>query len=91
VIKRHGAGNGRQDGIVVDEEADIDAAVGRDGAGGVSGIKDRFGVLARDWFPKKFTTHSFSKLSQKENHGRPDDDPGNYMGPVISQSAMKRF
>ena len=90
-IKRTVLEMGGKDGIVVDEEADIDAAVEGtvQAAFGYQGQK--CSACSRAIVSEKIYDAFVQKLVErtKKITVGPSDDPGNYMGPVISQSAMK--
>jgi 1-pyrroline-5-carboxylate dehydrogenase len=90
-IKRTVLEMGGKDGIVVDEEADIDSAVEGtvQSAFGYQGQK--CSACSRVIVSEKIYDTFVQKLvdrAKKINVG-PSDDPNNYMGPVVSQSAMK--
>src|SRR5882762_10237847 len=90
-IKRTELEMGGKDGIVVDEEADIDAAVEgtAQAASGYQGEKCSAGsgVIVSERIYDTFV-QKLVERTKKITVG-PSDDPANYMGPVISQSAMK--
>ncbi len=90
-IKRTVLEMGGKDGIVVDEEADIDAAVEGtvQAAFGYQGQK--CSACSRAIVSEKIYDTFVQKLVErtKEITVGPSDDPNNYMGPVVSQSAMK--
>src|SRR5467141_1144064 len=90
-IKRTVLEMGGKDGIVVDEEADIDAAVEGtvQAAFGYQGQK--CSACSRAIVSEKIYDTFVQKLVErtKKITVGPSDNPGNYMGPVISQSAMK--
>ncbi len=90
-IKRALLEMGGKDGIVVDEEADIDAAVEGtvQAAFGYQGQK--CSACSRAIVSEKIYDTFVQKLVErtKKITVGPSDDPDNYMGPVISQSAMK--
>ncbi|MFI5093792.1 MAG: L-glutamate gamma-semialdehyde dehydrogenase [Candidatus Acidiferrum sp.] len=89
-IKRTVLEMGGKDSIIVDEEADIDSAVEGvvQSAFGYQGQKcsacSRAIVSEKiyDCFVEKLVTRA------KNIHVGPSEDPNNYMGPVISKSAM---
>jgi 1-pyrroline-5-carboxylate dehydrogenase len=90
-IKRTVLEMGGKDAIVVDEEADVDSAVEGtvQAAFGYQGQK--CSACSRAIVSEKIYDDFVQKLvdrTKKITVG-PSDDPGNYMGPVISQSAMK--
>jgi len=90
-IKRTVLEMGGKDGIVVDEEADIDAAVEGtvQAAFGYQGQK--CSACSRAIVSEKIYDTFVQKLVErtKKITVGPSEDPDNYMGPVISQSAMK--
>jgi 1-pyrroline-5-carboxylate dehydrogenase len=90
-IKRTVLEMGGKDGIVVDEEADIDAAVEGtvQAAFGYQGQK--CSACSRAIVSEKIYNTFVQKLVErtKKITVGPSDDPNNYMGPVVSQSAMK--
>jgi 1-pyrroline-5-carboxylate dehydrogenase len=90
-IKRTVLEMGGKDAIVVDDEADIDAAVEGtvQAAFGYQGQK--CSACSRAIVSEKIYDTFVQKLvdrTKKITVG-PSDDPNNYMGPVINQSAMK--
>ena len=90
-IKRAVLEMGGKDGIVVDEEADIDVAVEGtvQAAFGYQGQK--CSACSRAIVSEKIYDTFVEKLVErtKKIAVGPSDDPNNYMGPVVSQSAMK--
>ncbi len=90
-IKRTVLEMGGKDGIVVDEEADIDAAVEGtvQAAFGYQGQK--CSACSRAIVSEKIYDTFVDKLVErtKKITVGPSDNPNNYMGPVVSQSAMK--
>jgi 1-pyrroline-5-carboxylate dehydrogenase len=90
-IKRTVLEMGGKDGIVVDEEADVDAAVEGtvQAAFGYQGQK--CSACSRAIVSEKIYDTFVQKLVErtKKITVGPSDDPNNYMGPVVSQSAMK--
>jgi 1-pyrroline-5-carboxylate dehydrogenase len=90
-IKRVIAEMGGKDAIVVDGDADVDKAV--DGvlvsAFGFQGQK--CSACSRAIVDAKIYDEFLEKLAAKAKNIRigPSDDPGNYMGPVISEGARK--
>lgn len=90
-IKRVVAEMGGKDAIVVDADADVDKAV--DGvlasAFGYSGQK--CSACSRAIVDAKIYNQFVDKLAAKAKNLKvgPSDDPGNYMGPVISAGAKK--
>ena len=90
-IKRTVLEMGGKDAIVVDDEADVDAAVEGtvQAAFGYQGQK--CSACSRAIVAEKVYDSFVRKLVErtKKITVGPSDEPGNYMGPVISQSAMK--
>src|ERR1700732_126769 len=90
-IKRTVLEMGGKDGIVVDEEADIDAAVEGtvQAAFGYQGQK--CSACSRAIVSEKIYDTFVKKLVERTKKITigPSDDPGNSRGPVVSQSAMK--
>jgi 1-pyrroline-5-carboxylate dehydrogenase len=90
-IKRTVLEMGGKDGIVVDEEADIDAAVEGTAQAAFGYQGQKCSACSRVIVSEKIYDTFVQKLVErtKKITVGPSDDPGNYMGPVISQSAMK--
>src|SRR5229473_6793795 len=90
-IKRTVLEMGGKDAIVVEEEADLDAAVEGtvQAAFGYQGQK--CSACSRAIVSEKIYDTFLQKLVERTKKVTvgPSDDPNNYMGPVISQSAMK--
>lgn len=90
-IKRAVLEMGGKDGIVVDDEADIDAAVEGtvQAAFGYQGQK--CSACSRVIVSEKVYDTFLSKLVERTKKIKvgPSDDPNNYMGPVINEPAMK--
>jgi 1-pyrroline-5-carboxylate dehydrogenase len=90
-IKRTVLEMGGKDGIVVDEEADLDAAAEgtTQAAFGYQGQK--CSACSRVIVGEKVYDTFLSKLVERTKKIKvgPSDDPNNYMGPVINESAMK--
>jgi len=90
-IKRTVLEMGGKDGMIVDEEADIDAAVEGtvQAAFGYQGQK--CSACSRVIVGEKIYDTFLNKLVERTKKIKvgPSDDPSNYMGPVISESAMK--
>jgi 1-pyrroline-5-carboxylate dehydrogenase len=90
-IKRTVLEMGGKDGIVVDEEADIDSAVEGtvQAAFGYQGQK--CSACSRVIVSEKVYDSCLNKLVERTKKIKvgPSDDPNNYMGPVISETAMK--
>src|SRR5216683_4484280 len=90
-IKRTVLEMGGKDGIVVDEEADIDAAVEGTAQAAFGYQGQKCSACSRAIVAEKVYDTFVQKLVErtKKITVGPSDDPGNYMGPVVSQSAMK--
>ena len=90
-IKRTVLEMGGKDGIVVDEEADIDSAVEGtvQAAFGYQGQK--CSACSRVIVSERVYDTFLNKLVERTKKIKvgPSDDPENYMGPVINESAMK--
>jgi 1-pyrroline-5-carboxylate dehydrogenase len=90
-IKRTVLEMGGKDGIVVDEEADIDSAVEGtvQAAFGYQGQK--CSACSRVIVSQKVYDTFLKRLVERTKKIKvgPSDDPNNYMGPVISENAMK--
>ncbi|HXX99975.1 MAG TPA: aldehyde dehydrogenase family protein, partial [Candidatus Limnocylindrales bacterium] len=90
-IKRTVLEMGGKDGMIVDEEADVDwAAEGTvQAAFGYQGQK--CSACSRVIVSEKVYDKYLDKLVERTKKIKvgPSDDPGNYMGPVINESAMK--
>lgn len=90
-IKRTVLEMGGKDAIVVDEEADIDSAVEGTVAAAFGYQGQKCSACSRAIVAEKVYDTFLEKLvdrTKKLTVG-PSDDPSNYMGPVINQSAMK--
>src|SRR5258706_9321267 len=90
-IKRTVLEMGGKDGIVVDEEADIDAAVEGTAQAAFGYQGQKCSACSRVIVSEKIYDTFVQKLVErtKKITVGPSDDPANYMGPVVSQSAMK--
>ena len=90
-IKRTVLEMGGKDGIVVDEEADVDSAVEGtvQAAFGYQGQK--CSACSRVIVSEKIYDTFLNKLVERTKKIKvgPSDDPNNYMGPVVSETAMK--
>jgi 1-pyrroline-5-carboxylate dehydrogenase len=90
-IKRTVLEMGGKDGIVVDEEADVEAAVEGtvQAAFGYQGQK--CSACSRVIVSEKIYDTFLTKLVERTKKIKvgPSDDPNNYMGPVVSETAMK--
>jgi 1-pyrroline-5-carboxylate dehydrogenase len=90
-IKRTVLEMGGKDAIVVDEEADLDAAAEGTVAAAFGYQGQKCSACSRAIVAEKVYDAFLQKLvdrTKKITVG-PSDDPNNYMGPVINQSAMK--
>jgi 1-pyrroline-5-carboxylate dehydrogenase len=90
-IKRTVLEMGGKDAIVVDDEADIDAAVEGTATAAFGYQGQKCSACSRAIVSEKVYDSFVQKLvdrTKKITVG-PSDDPNNYMGPVISSSAMK--
>src|SRR5947208_3858747 len=90
-IKRTVLEMGGKDAIVVDEEADIDAAVEGTAQAAFGYQGQKCSACSRAIVTEKVYDTFLQKLvdrTKKITVG-PSDDPGNYIGPVIKQSALK--
>jgi 1-pyrroline-5-carboxylate dehydrogenase len=90
-IKRTILEMGGKDAIVVDDEADIDAAVEGTAQAAFGYQGQKCSACSRAIVSEKIYDTFLQKLVErtKKITVGPSDDPNNYMGPVISQSAMK--
>src|SRR6202166_1375887 len=90
-IKRTVLEMGGKDSIIVDEEGDVDAAVEgvAQAAFGYQGQK--CSACSRAIVSEKVYDSFVEKLVQRTKTIAvgPSEDPGNYMGPVVSKSAME--
>src|SRR5256885_11423079 len=90
-IKRTVLEMGGKDAIVVDEEADLDAAAEGTAQAAFGYQGQKCSACSRVIVSEKVYDSFLQKLvdrAKKITVG-PSDDPNNYMGPVINQSAMK--
>src|SRR6266850_2230656 len=90
-IKRTVLEMGGKDAIVVDDEADIDAAVEGTAQAAFGFQGQKCSACSRAIVSEKVYDTFVQKLVERTKKITlgPSDDPNNYMGPVISQSAMK--
>ncbi len=90
-VKRTVLEMGGKDAIIVDDEADVDAAVEgvAQSAFGYQGQK--CSACSRAIVTEKVYDTFVQKLVERAKKMKvgPSDDPANYMGPVISKAAMK--
>jgi len=90
-IKRTVLEMGGKDGIVVDEEADIDAAVEGTAQAAFGYQGQKCSACSRVIVSAKVYDTFLNKLVERTKKIKvgPSDDPNNYMGPVINETAMK--
>src|SRR5713226_7445539 len=90
-IKRTVLEMGGKDSIIVDEEADIDAAVEGTAQAAFSYQGQKCSACSRVIVSEKIYDTFLTKLVERTKKIKvgPSDDPNNYMGPVVSESAMK--
>jgi 1-pyrroline-5-carboxylate dehydrogenase len=90
-IKRTVLEMGGKDGMIVDEEADIDAAVEGTAQAAFGYQGQKCSACSRVIVSEKVYDTFLNKLIErtKKITVGPSDDPNNYMGPVINESAMK--
>jgi 1-pyrroline-5-carboxylate dehydrogenase len=90
-IKRTVLEMGGKDGIVVDEEADIDSAVEGTVAAAFGYQGQKCSACSRVIVSEKVYDTFLNKLVERTKKIKvgPADDPNNYMGPVINDAAMK--
>jgi 1-pyrroline-5-carboxylate dehydrogenase len=88
-IKRVIAEMGGKDAIIVDEEADLDAAVDGVVASAFGFQGQKCSACSRAIVSEKLYDEFLSRLTAKVNALKvgPAEDPANYMGPVISDRA----
>jgi len=90
-IKRTVLEMGGKDGIVVDEEADIDAAAEGTVAAAFGYQGQKCSACSRVIVSEKVYDTFVNKLVERTKRIKvgPSDDPNNYMGPVINDAALK--
>jgi 1-pyrroline-5-carboxylate dehydrogenase len=90
-IKRTVLEMGGKDAIIVDDEADIDSAVEGTAQAAFGYQGQKCSACSRAIVSEKVYDNFVQKLVErtKKISVGPADDPANYMGPVVSQSAMK--
>src|SRR5271163_714014 len=90
-IKRAVLEMGGKDGMIVDEEADIDAAVEGTAQAAFGYQGQKCSACSRVIVSEKIYDTFLNKLVERTKKITigPSDDPNNYMGPVVSESAMK--
>jgi len=90
-IKRTVLEMGGKDGIIVDEEADLDAAVEGTAQAAFGYQGQKCSACSRVIVSEKVYDAFLNKLVERTKKIKvgPSDDPNNYMGPVINELAMK--
>ncbi len=90
-IKRTVLEMGGKDSIIVDEEADLDAAVEGVAVSAFGYQGQKCSACSRAIVSQKIYDTFLSKLTERVSkiHVGPAEDPANYMGPVINKSSMK--
>jgi 1-pyrroline-5-carboxylate dehydrogenase len=90
-IKRTVLEMGGKDGMIIDEEADIDAAVEGTAQAAFGYQGQKCSACSRVIVSEKIYDTFLNKLVERTKKIKvgPSDDPNNYMGPVINESAMK--
>jgi 1-pyrroline-5-carboxylate dehydrogenase len=90
-IKRAVLEMGGKDGMIVDEEADIDAAVEGTAQAAFGYQGQKCSACSRVIVSEKVYDTFLNKLVERTKKITigPSDNPANYMGPVINESAMK--
>jgi 1-pyrroline-5-carboxylate dehydrogenase len=90
-IKRTVLEMGGKDAIVVDDEADVDAAVEGVAVSAFGYQGQKCSACSRAIVAEKVYDTFLEKLIERTKKIKvgPSDDPGNYMGPVINKNAMK--
>jgi 1-pyrroline-5-carboxylate dehydrogenase len=90
-IKRTVLEMGGKDGMIVDDEADIDAAVEGTATAAFGYQGQKCSACSRVIVSEKIYDTFLNKLVERTKTIKvgPSDDPENYMGPVINEAAMK--
>jgi 1-pyrroline-5-carboxylate dehydrogenase len=90
-IKRTVLEMGGKDGIIVDEEADVDSAVEGTAQAAFGYQGQKCSACSRVIVSEKIYDTFLNKLVERTKKIKvgPSDDPNNYMGPVVNESAMK--
>src|SRR5713101_858990 len=90
-IKRTVLEMGGKDAIIVDDEADLDAAVEGVAVSAFGYQGQKCSACSRAIVTQKIYNTFLEKLKQRVARIRvgPAEDPGNYMGPVVNKSSMK--
>ncbi len=90
-IKRTVLEMGGKDAIIVDDEADLDAAADGVSASAFGYQGQKCSACSRAIVAQKVYDSFVAKLSERVAKIKvgPAEDPGNYMGPVINKAAMQ--
>jgi 1-pyrroline-5-carboxylate dehydrogenase len=90
-IKRTVLEMGGKDAIIVDDEADVDAAVEGVAASAFGYQGQKCSACSRAIVAEKVYDQFLNKLVERVKKIKvgPSEDPSNFMGPVINQAAMK--
>ena len=90
-IKRTVLEMGGKDGMIVDDEADVDAAVEGTATAAFGYQGQKCSACSRVIVSEKIYDTFLNKLVERTKKIKvgPSDDPENYMGPVINEAAMK--
>jgi 1-pyrroline-5-carboxylate dehydrogenase len=90
-IKRTVLEMGGKDAIIVDDEADLDAAVEGVAVSAFGYQGQKCSACSRAIVAEKVYDRFLEKLIRRVGKIRvgPADDPGNFMGPVINEAAMR--
>ena len=90
-IKRTVLEMGGKDAIIVDDEADLDAAVEGVAVSAFGYQGQKCSACSRAIVTRKVYDAFLEKLQQRVAKIKvgPAEDPGNYMGPVVNKSSMK--
>jgi 1-pyrroline-5-carboxylate dehydrogenase len=90
-IKRTVLEMGGKDAIIVDDEADLDAAVEGVAVSAFGYQGQKCSACSRAIVTQKIYNAFVDKLKARVEKIRvgPAEDPGNYMGPVVNKSSMK--
>jgi 1-pyrroline-5-carboxylate dehydrogenase len=90
-IKRAVLEMGGKDATIVDEEADVDAAVEGVAAAAFGYQGQKCSACSRAIVDAKVYDSFVTKITERAKKVTvgPSEDPGNYMGPVVSETALK--
>jgi len=90
-IKRTVLEMGGKDAIIVDEEADLDAAVEGVAVSAFGFQGQKCSACSRAIVSRKVYDSFLKKLTERVKKIKvgPTEDPSNYMGPVVNEAAMK--